>query len=122
MWIRINRETKIVEGYINVGKPCKKKGTELIKVDDIPDNWQYCKYENNQFILDEAYKQNKIEKEELNNIRIQREIECFPYINRGNLWYSKLTEEQSQELDAWYQEWLDAPDTRKLPSRPTWLK
>ena len=57
----------------------------------------------------------------LSAIRAQREIECFPIINRGVLWYDKLTEEQKAELAAWYQQWLDAPQTNIIPKPLQWL-
>ena len=58
----------------------------------------------------------------LSNIRFQRETECFSVINRGALWYDKLTDEQKAELAAWYQAWLDAPQTKVIPARLEWLK
>lgn len=54
-------------------------------------------------------------------LRNQREEECFSVINRGALWYDRLTEEQKQELSAWYQAWLDAPQTNVIPTKPAWL-
>lgn len=54
-------------------------------------------------------------------IRATRNDECFPIINRGALWFNKLTETQVQELETWYQEWLDAPATSVIPERPTWI-
>lgn len=57
----------------------------------------------------------------LSNIRFQRETECFPVINRGELWYAKLTTEQKSELASWYQAWLDAPQTGIIPAKPEWL-
>lgn len=58
---------------------------------------------------------------ELTYLRAQREKACFPYVNRGSLWYNKLTDEQKEELDIWYQEWLDVTDTRVIPEKPEWL-
>lgn len=55
-------------------------------------------------------------------IRSRRERECFPVINRGALWYEKLTEEQKTELSEWYQSWLDAPQTEIIPEKPAWLE
>lgn len=43
-------------------------------------------------------------------LRLRRENECFPIINRGILWYNLLTDEQKLELDKWYKEWLDITD------------
>lgn len=58
---------------------------------------------------------------EKNNLRVKREVECFPYINRGQLWYNHLTEEQKQELDIWYTAWLDVTETKVIPNKPLWL-
>lgn len=57
----------------------------------------------------------------LSVIRAQRETECFSVINRGTLWYEKLTAEQKNELSVWYQNWLDAPQTGIIPAKPEWL-
>lgn len=64
----------------------------------------------------------KPESELLGNLlRKRREKECFPIVNRGALWYEKLTAEQKAELSAWYEAWLDAPATGTAPERPTWI-
>lgn len=55
-------------------------------------------------------------------LRNIREIECYPYINRGELWYSTLTELQKAELQVWYTQWLNVTDTFIKPTKPTWLK
>lgn len=60
--------------------------------------------------------------DELQILRIKREDECFPIINRGNLWYATLTEEQVAELDNWYMAWLDVTETKVIPKKPKWLK
>lgn len=57
-----------------------------------------------------------------NDYRYQREIECFPIINRGILWYERLSAEQKEELNIWYQAWLDVTETKIIPDKPTWLK
>lgn len=62
------------------------------------------------------------EVEIINGLRLQREEECFPIINRGELWYSKLTEKQKTELSQWYEEWLDVTDTKVVPAKLMWLK
>lgn len=53
--------------------------------------------------------------------RKRREIECFPVINRGPLWYDTLTEEQISELETWYRAWLDGTNTQTIPEKPEWL-
>ena len=67
-------------------------------------------------------RQKEIEEEtEINELRSQREKACFPYINRGELWYSKLSTEQREEFSAWYQAWLDVTETKVVPEKPEWL-
>lgn len=56
-----------------------------------------------------------------NVIREQRAKICFPIINRGRLWYDRLTEEQVAELRDWYSAWLDAPETLTVPKTPEWV-
>ena len=57
----------------------------------------------------------------LNELRHQRAEECFPVINRGYLWYMQLSESQMQEMNAWYQAWLDVTVTQTIPQKPEWL-
>lgn len=54
-------------------------------------------------------------------LRLQREIKCFPVINRGQLWYNALNEEQKAELKEWYIAWLDVTDTLVVPNKPDWI-
>ncbi len=54
-------------------------------------------------------------------LRAERERICFPVINRGAAWYARLTAEQKEELDAWYQAWLDVTDTKVKPKTPSWI-
>jgi hypothetical protein len=61
------------------------------------------------------------EKEEKDEIREARKRICFPVINRGALWYEKLSEQRKEELAAWYEAWLNAPDTMEMPEAPSWL-
>ena len=61
------------------------------------------------------------EKQYIDFLRHIRENECFSIINRGKLWYDKLTEEQHEELDIWYHEWLDVTETKIIPEKPIWL-
>lgn len=58
---------------------------------------------------------------ERNVIREQRNKICFPIINRGRLWYDRLTDEQVAELRDWYSAWLDAPETLAVPKTPEWV-
>ena len=54
-------------------------------------------------------------------LRQRRERECFSYINRGQLWYDRLTDERKRELDDWYSDWLKVTDTLTDPEKPSWL-
>lgn len=56
------------------------------------------------------------------NLRYKRENECFSVINRGSLWYDRLTPRQKAELADWYQAWLDVTETKIIPEKPYWLK
>lgn len=60
--------------------------------------------------------------EKLERLRIQRATECFPIINRGQLWYETLTDEQKTELKEWYNAWLDVTETLVVPTKPSWLR
>ena len=55
-------------------------------------------------------------------IRNQREIICFPVVNRGVLWYNKLLASQQDELNMWYEHWLEAPETMCVPQMPNFLQ
>ena len=61
---------------------------------------------------------NELQKDQL---RVQRESECFSVINRGKLWYDNLTTSQLTELQNWYQEWLDVTETFIIPKTPVWI-
>ena len=52
---------------------------------------------------------------------MRRDTECFPIINRGELWYKHLTDEQKEELDNWYNAWLEVTETKVIPTKPEWL-
>lgn len=56
-----------------------------------------------------------------NKLRERRKKECFTVINRGKLWYDRLTLEQYRELKAWYQAWLDVTETLVSPQEPYWI-
>lgn len=58
---------------------------------------------------------------ELNALRHRRERDCFSVINRGALWYERLTEEKKVELGQWYDAWLDITETKIVPEKPIWL-
>lgn len=59
---------------------------------------------------------------EIIELRRRRMVECFAIVNRGAVWYERLTKEQRQELEIWYQAWLDVTDTKVIPTNPIWLE
>ena len=61
------------------------------------------------------------ENEIISSLRSLREVECFPIINRGKLWYDKLTLDQLYELKKWYDEWLNVTETKIIPKRLSWI-
>lgn len=90
-------------------------------IDAFADVFRAYKYEDGSLILDKN-KLDALNAERTTDIlRRKREKICFPYVNRGEMWYSRLSAEQKEELDVWYQAWLDVTDTKVLPDMPTWL-
>ena len=61
------------------------------------------------------------EEEYVEYLRAERERICFPVINRGTAWYARLTPEKNEELQEWYQAWLDVTETKVKPQTPTWV-
>lgn len=119
----ILNEQGYVQNYALIGS----FGSDAVTVNE-PENisdfennyYSYCLSEG--ILVKNEDKQREVEdRMELDSLRFQREKECFSYVNRGYLWYSKLTKAQKTELDAWYQAWLDVTDTRDIPEVPEWL-
>lgn len=71
--------------------------------------------------IPKQYRQQSATDSVLLGIRQRRQIECFPYINRGRLWYAKLSDEQLIELSKWYDAWLNATETLIIPKKLKWL-
>jgi len=101
---------------------------DIFKLDnDYPNKAAWCNQNNCRIeqINEEEYtivKNIITEEQVLEDLRAKREIECFSVVNRGALWYNRLTEEQITELQEWYQEWLDVTETKIIPEKPYWLK
>jgi len=70
-----------------------------------------------------ANKMSEADKDEVmrDDLRSQRLFKCFDLINRGQAWYNTLTDEQKQELQAWYEQWLDVTKALVVPNKPSWL-
>lgn len=86
------------------------------------DNYESFRAENGKLVFDKV-KNKEVEAEhQKDEIRRHREEICFPVINRGEAWYRTLSDKQKEELQDWYQKWLDATETLIEPETPTWLK
>lgn len=56
-------------------------------------------------------------------LKDRRQRECFDIAdNRSQMWYNHLTQEQKDELNTWYEAWLDVTETKIIPNKPEWLK
>ena len=92
-------------------------------IDDFENNYRSYYLSKDGVLVKSDDRQKEIEEQrELISLRSQREKVCFPYINRGEMWYSRLSAEQKDELNTWYQAWLDVTSTKVIPETPEWLK
>lgn len=103
---------EIVQVFPNGGKSVRE-----IKATPAQEAWN--EYEDIQVYI--PYTAEELQAQTLAKIRGRRAQECFPIVNRGALWYEKLTEAQRQELSEWYEAWLDAPETGVVPTALEWL-
>lgn len=115
-------ENGYVNSYAEIGGI--SDGVEIEPPDDLEHfevNFKAYKAENGVLIYDEG--KDTILKSEayITDLRDQRKYECFPYINRGELWYETLSETQVTELNVWYNAWLDVTETLVIPEKPLWL-
>ena len=103
-------------------------GSSAIAVDEPADfedfekNYQSYYLSEGSVLVKNIDKQIELEDQKvINSLRLQREKECFSYVNRGELWYERLTAVQKEELNTWYQAWLDVTETKVIPEAPEWL-
>ena len=110
-----------VENYVIVGE----SNVCNIEVEEpegfSPDKFQAWKYDGEKLVYDMEQAQKIQNNYRKNEIRARREKECFSYVNRGTLWYHKLTPEQDIEFQNWYDAWLAAPETLIIPKKLEWL-
>lgn len=110
---------RLDEDYSNKAQWCNENGLMIMEIE--PKNGE------RRFQIQEVPP--PTEEEILEGLRNRREVECFSIINRGQLWYDKLTLSQREELDKWYKEWLDITDKYQegidietiIPKKPKWL-
>lgn len=89
---------------------------------DFEENYRsYCLSAEGVLVKSEDKQAEIVEKRALAALRKEREKVCFPYVNRGELWYGRLSDAEKAELNTWYQAWLDVTDTKVVPETPEWL-
>lgn len=59
--------------------------------------------------------------EHKNHLRKRRATECFSIVNRGQVWYDCLRDDEKAELKQWYIAWLNVTETDIVPEQPKWL-
>lgn len=102
-----------------------ENGIEVADPDDVEsfiDIFRAYKYEDGILFLDEKKLQDVNDARLADELRFKRHKICFPYVNRGEMWYSRLSAKQKDELNVWYQAWLDVTSTKVVPETPEWLK
>ena len=116
------------QGYVKAYALIGSFGSDFVIVNepenigDFENNYRSYYLSDDNVLVKNDDKQKAIEDErELASLRSQREKTCFQYINRGYMWYSRLTDKQKDELETWYQAWLDVTETRAIPEMPEWL-
>lgn len=116
------------KGYVKAYALVGTFGTSSITVDepadinDFEENYgSYHLSADNKLVKSDDKQKEINNNRQLTSLRAQREKVCFPYINRGELWYNTLSAAQKEELAAWYQAWLDVTSTMVAPDMPAWL-
>lgn len=112
--VLINQNGYVSSPYINDADQeieISDEQFEMMLVIPFNHNWRYV---NGDFILEPLMTDQAL--------RERRERECFRIVdNRSMLWYNRLTQEQKDELNTWYQAWLDVTKTKVIPTVPEWL-
>lgn len=114
----VQRQThyEVIAEYPNGGQDL----AEVVDAEYRPAKEAWDEYES--VLVYVLYTQEELASRRIEEIRAQRESECFSVVDRGTLWYAGLTEEQKEELSAWYKAWLDAPATGEIPEKPAWIR
>lgn len=106
---------EVVAEFPNGGKTVR----EIVETPAIPGKEAYDEYEDIQVYV--PYTAEELDEIKRADIRRRRVSECFSVINRGKLWYDRLSVVQEVQLTDWYDAWLDAPETLVVPERPSWI-
>lgn len=120
MEITLNNEG-FVENYAVIGGI--EGGITVQNPQDMPHFSEY--YEAYRFVegklVFEEERQSRIKQlHQTEDIRKERESECFSICDRA-AWFYSLSDDEKAEVLQWRQDWLDAPETGVLPVKPAWI-
>ncbi|MBQ8792653.1 MAG: hypothetical protein IJZ62_03470 [Clostridia bacterium] len=107
--MQINEMFYFDESYKEKAKWCNENNCHIEEIEGDENGRKFVILENQ-----------PVDKAEL--FRALRHDECFEIVNRGKVWYDTLSQAQLDELNTWYQAWLDAPATLVMPKTPNWIK
>ena len=121
MFIQIEKNPDGSHAF-QVGGSLEKGWAVIPEYIEIPDTFPYVNIEvDGDMVVSMTAGEEIILELTVGDLRYMRETQCFPIINRGALWYDRLTAEQKEELNIWYQAWLDVTETKIIPDKPIWL-
>lgn len=115
MIIKINENGYVESPYIRdatIELEITDEQLEQISTFGFNTNWRYV---DGEFVLESLMDDD--------SLRERRKRECFNIVdNRSQLWWNKLTEIQREEIEMWYETWLNVTETRVIPKKPLWLE
>ena len=115
MIIKINESGYVESPYIRdatIEMEITDEQFEAISTFSFNTNWRYV---NGEFVLESLMDDD--------SLRERRQRECFNIVdNRSQLWWNKLTENQREEIEIWYEAWLNVTEARVIPKKPLWLE